>query len=251
MKKSLDVWQVEDFSEIGLAKIITTDDKHYWVDTSGKVVSEQAAHVLIAGNYEKYALVNKAGEIVVPYGVYNNLDFSIMENQYGTAFVVEKEGSIGLIDDKGKEIVQFGYYDHIIQSCYIGLHEGYILPYEFGKNTYFVAKDGFGRLINDKGERIYDKRCHTAEELLMQFAVPATYIPYLTPKRDDGMYGYVNQQNELIIPYKFMYAREFENGFAKVSDSKNIEDIDECKWYHIDETGKKLHYTIEYNETEK
>ena len=249
MKKSLDVWQIEHFSETGLAKIITTDNKHYLVDTSGKVSSEQAAHVVIAGNYEKFALVNKAGEIVVPYGVYNNIHFSIMENLYGTAFVAEKEGSIGLIDDKGKEIVQFGYYDDIMQTCYIGLPEGYILPYEFGKSTYYVTKEGFGRLINDKGERINDKQWDTIEDLLMQFAVPATYTPYLVPKRDNnGLFGYVNQQNELIIPYKFMNALEFVNGFASVSDSVNIEDADEWKWNHINETGERLHYTIEYNE---
>ena len=249
MKKYLDVWQIEDFGETGLAKMKTTDNKHYLVDTSGKVVLEQAAHVEIMGNYEKYALVNKAREIIVPYGAYNNIDFSIMENLTGTAFVAGKGDSVGLIDDKGNEIVPLGYYEQIIQTYYRGLPEGYILPYEFAKNTYFAVKNGKAGLINDKGEKIDYKYCHTEEELLMQFAIPAIYTPHLIPKRgNNGLFGYINQQNELIIPYQFINALEFVNGFACVSDSLNIEEADEWKWHHIDETGKRLHYTIEYDE---
>jgi hypothetical protein len=254
----LNVFTVENFNEMGLAKIITYEDRHYWVDTAGHVVSEPAAHVVTdkSGFRDYYALVNKSGKTVIPFRVYNNLDFSIMENHDGTAFVAEREPFeeagdfiIGLIDDKGKEIVPFGYYDSIVQSCYIGLPEGYILPYEFGENTYFVAKGDSGSLINDKGERINYKRWHTVEDLLMQFAVPVTYTPTLTPMcNDEGKYGYVNHENELIIPYQYSYAREFQNGFAMVSDSEGVEDIEEFIWYHIDETGKELDYTIKYDE---
>ena len=116
-------------------------------------MSELAAHVVTdrSGLKDKYALVNKAGETVVTFGIYNNTDFSSLENHNGTAFVAELDGSIGLIDDKGKEIVPFGYYNHIFQPCYIALPEGYILPHEIGKNTYIVyKKDEAVGLINDK-----------------------------------------------------------------------------------------------------
>ncbi len=245
MKKSLNVWRVEDFNENGLAKIITKDDRHFWVDVTGKVVSEQAAHVEIMGDHEKYALVNKSGETVVPYGVYNNFDFSIMENHNGTAFVAELDGLVGIIDDKGEEIVPFGYYKHITQCCYLGLDEGYILPHEFGKNTYTALGNDMSRIINDKGEIISEKSAS-----LMNFAVPASYLPILAPRvNENGLWGYVNKENELIIPYQFPYVQGFKNGFAILSDDSKFEETTiRHNGYHIDETGKQLHYRIEYDE---
>lgn len=274
MQKNLDILTVTDFNEIGLAKIIMIDDKHHWVNASGMIVSELAAHVVIdkSGNEEKYALVNKAGEMVVPYGVYNSLDFSIMENHDGTAFVAEKDDStIALIDDKGKEITQFGYYDSIFQSCCVGLPEGhgpdYIIPYKIGKNTYVVSKNKKYGLINDKGEEIIScvHECEKKQDdeilamfdcagkMLSQFTVPVKpSVTNLVPKcNDEWLWGYVNQQNELIIPYQFRDTCEFKNGFAVVSDTGYIEELDDRLWFHIDETGKRLQYTIKHDENKK
>lgn len=244
MIKYLDVSEVEDFNENGQAKIITADEKHYWIDKTGKVVSEQAAHVEIMGDHEKYALVNKSEETVVPYGVYNNFDFSIMENHNGTAFVAELDGLVGIIDDKGKEIVPFGDYKQITQCCYLGLDEGYILPHNFGKNSYTALGNNMSRIINDKGEIISEEAAS-----LMNFAVPASYLPILAPRvNENGLWGFVNKQNELIIPYQFPYVQGFKNGFAIVSDDSRFEETRiRRKGYHIDETGKRLQYTVNYN----
>jgi hypothetical protein len=193
----------------------------------------------------------------------------IMGNHDGTAFVAQKDdSSVALIDEKGKEIVPFGYYNIIFQSAAVGLPEnypkGFVLPYEIGQNTYVVIKHDKIGLINDKGEEIlpciydFDQNSDDyflawyvgAEKMLSQFAQPEkVVVPNLVSCINEDLFrcGYVNQQNELVIPYKFRGADGFKCGLALVSEAGYVDDLNDYKWFHIDESGERLQYKINYN----
>jgi hypothetical protein len=38
----------------------------------------------------------------------------------------------------------------------------------------------------------------------------------LAPVKKDGKWGYINKNNEMVIPFLFMEAKRFYNGFASV-----------------------------------
>ena len=287
MQKSLDVLIAEDFNELGLAKIITTDYKRYWINKTGQVVSEPKAYVIgrsraFGSEFKEhktegetseaeYSLVNNKGETIVPYGVYDNYEFYLFSTLQGTAFKVEKDDQLGLINDKGEDIFPIGSVDLVDQSFLVDLPEDYTLPYEFGQNTFVVMQGDIVGVVNDKGKQIFPaeekfnpKKLLTISEVLMQYAVPKSseFVPNLTRKEnEDGLFGYVNKKDELIIPYKFYHACEFNNGFAVVCDSKNDVEFKNGVWYrdedtmhtcgrkyhHIDEAGNRLNYTIKYD----
>lgn len=286
MQKSLNVLKVDDFNEIGLAKIITTDYKRYWINKTGQVLSEPKAYVIgrcrtFGSEFKdhktegqtsetQYALVNNKGETVVPYGVYDNYEFSLFSTLQGTAFKTEKEGQLGLINDKGGNIFPLGSVDLVDQSFLVDLPEGYILPYEFGQNTFIVLQGNIAGVIDDKGKQIFPaeekfnpKKFLIISEVLMQYAIPKPpkYVPNLIPqKNEDEFLGYVNKRNELIIPYQFYHAGDFVNELAVVCDFKKDVDFKNGEWYrdeeveawgrkyhHIDEKGNRLNYTIKYD----
>jgi len=285
MQKSLDVLIAEDFNELDLAKIITTDYKRYWINKTGQVVSEPKAYVIgrsrsFGSNFKfktegetseaEYSLVNNKDETIVPYGVYDNYEFYLFSTLQGTAFKVEKCDQLGLINDRGEDIFPFGSVDLVDQSFLVDLPEGYILTYEFGQNTFVVLQGDIAGIIDDKCQQLFPtkekfnpKKFLTISEVLMQYAVPKPQkeIPNLIPQKNtDERWGYVNKKNELIIPYKFYCADEFSNGFAVVSDSENCVELTNGKWYrdedtkftcgkqyHIDETGNRLNYIIKYD----
>lgn len=55
----------------------------------------------------------------------------------------------------------------------------------------------------------------------------------LVYSEENGKYGYINKEWELVIPFKYSHAWSFENGLAKVCDEPAAE-----KWYYIDKSGK-------------
>ncbi len=54
-----------------------------------------------------------------------------------------------------------------------------------------------------------------------------------------GKYGFVDKDNKLIIPFKYLNAREFNEGYAFVSDEYD-QIKNQYKWYIINKKGKKI-----------
>lgn len=122
---------------------------------------------------------------------------------------VKKDGKYGVIGDAHEEILPCVYDD--LEICdddivavfdkgwrYINLNDE--------SNSYYFA-GGFPYKFSDGLAQVYSE--------------------------EEGKYGYINKEWELVIPFKYSHAWEFKNGLAKVCEEPEAE-----KWYHIDKNGQ-------------
>lgn len=224
------------------------------IDSSGKAlfdVSKYDTVVPITDGYsivitkEKYGMIDENGTELLPCE-YDYLD--------------EKGGII--YARKGAEWQQFDKKGHSVNvKAYDGFYVG---SYEITK----VKKDGKHGIINDKYEEVIPCIYNDVEicdnDIVAVFDEGWKYInlndesnsyyyagsfPYKFSdglarvySEEKGKYGYINKEWELVIPFKYSHAWDFENGLAKVSEEPEAE-----KWYHIDKNGEIIIPPKDYN----
>ncbi len=194
---------------------------------------------------DELLIIDKKGQQAINLPVYGASHFS----GNWAAVQLEKDGKYGFIDKKGEWL----------------LKPQFDMANVLDDNTGFVVKEGKYGIIDKNGKWIFE----SDTEFFSNFS--ENMLPITNT---DDKYGYVNQANEMVIPFEFDYAYsfseglalaskegkygfinnkgkwviepqfeifsdDFENGLAKVAqDISTSEDSPDLKWGFIDKTGK-------------
>ena len=131
---------------------------------------------------------------------------------------VRKDGKWGVIGDDFEEIIPCIYDDiEICDNDIVAVFdEGwrYINIHDESNSYYYVGS--FPYKFSNGLARVYSE--------------------------EKGKYGYINKKWELVIPFKYSHAWDFENGLAKVS-----EEPEAGEWYYIDNNGQTKISPRDYN----
>lgn len=200
----------------------------------------------------KWGFINTQGELVIPL----NYD-EVGQFAYGVA-AVKSQDKWGVIDQSGAALTAFEF-DEIKQFegkipnvlgvkknekwalfstsgqqltpyAYDGLEDGFKASFHRQYDVYVeVLKDGKWGLLDGDGREV----------IAPQYDSIDTYAQGLIPVSKDGKLGYVDLNNQVVIPFEYYDALPFfENGRAFVYI--NTEGEDKPDGFMIDRTGKKL-----------
>ena len=137
----------------------------------------------------------------------DNVEISNNEESY----VVKKneENKYGIVDSSGKTIIPFEYdegYDYCNGVAVLTNEKG---------STYFNSSGGIIGFPN----RALDGPANTYTE-----------DDYLASKdTDTGLYGFINKEGVLILPYEWKYVNNFYNGLALVGNDNGTYVIDKYR----------------------
>lgn len=208
----------------GMARVRAVGEQYFgYTDMNGDFVTlynYPRAHIFQDGVAVTYnddmecGVINKTGELVVPYGKYRLID----NFNNGVAMAMNAEKQYGVINKNSDLIVPFGLYKII-----------------WGFN------DGVAVVQNDKDEwGVID----STGELIIPFGLYSNIEPFnsgVAIVKNDGppgarepkwIYGLIDKTGELVIPYgTFESIYDFNKGVATVRDTEGI-------WQLIDTNGK-------------
>ena len=153
----------------------------------------------------KYGFINTAGELVIPY------EWDDVRFFREGLVAVQKDGKWGFLNGAGELVIpcQWNY-------CSYGFINGL---------ARVSNEDGGGRyyFIDQAGEVVLTV---TSANMGNGFYDGLAYISR------DGMYGYIDREGKMVIPFQWEYATDFHNGTAMVKRSG--------LWYCIDVNGEIL-----------
>lgn len=157
----------------------------------------------VVKNDDKYGFINKLGEEIIPV-IYDNIGFNINEN----LIPVQKGGKWGFINRQNEIKIPFEYDE----------------AYAFLNNLAFVKKGDFYGCIDTKNN------------IKIKFNIEKTGYPFFTEKmalfKENGKYGFINENGSIKIPAIYDKAFPFVNGLAYVEI--------EGKVGYIDKKGKEI-----------
>ncbi|MGE4282887.1 MAG: WG repeat-containing protein [Clostridia bacterium] len=199
--------RTEDFQKNGLA-IVTVGEYQGVIDKDGQYVVEPkygfinqySEGLAVVWNEEGYKVLNENGQVVFESP-------SHIQNFKNGRAVISKQVSdekylYGYIDKNGEKVIelQYEHADSFVEDkALVKLDEG---P--------FALIDSNGKVINQ-----YDNFYHVnnLSEGLMTFE-----------EKEDSKTGYINEKGEVVIPARFSWGDEFNNGLAVVNLSENYFD---------------------------
>ena len=112
------------------------------------------------------------------------------------------------------------------------LNNELVIPADYNEAFYF--SDGYSSAKKGNDYYLLDSKGN-ASKLPYSEAGPFS-SGLMAVKGDNGLWGYVNEKLELVIPHQFKYAYEFRGNYAKYSEGE--------KYGLIDRTGKKISESI-------
>lgn len=178
-----------------------------------------------------YGIIDSAGHIILqPIYCWIN-DFS-----EGIAYIGIDETSVGGVDEQGKILFQlqpeysnaiYGEFHHGISMitysispisekfCIIDTHGEYVLPLEYNYMSSWTIEgysiveheNGSCGIINDYGKFVVE---------LGEYDTIASYSNGYYPASQNGFYGYIDIQGNIVIPFEYDYALPFYDEYAKV-----------------------------------
>lgn len=148
---------------------------------------------------------------------YQGLDYSGISN----LFIAKRGSKYGVINSKGKKIIDFKFDD-------LYINEDYICAKQNEKDNYFDLK---GKAIEPKSaEEKIDNEEDKEEEIKK---VAELVNPNIVPKEKGGKWGFVDKNSKLVIDYKYDEVTEVNKyGFAGIKKNG--------KWGSIDEKGNVI-----------
>lgn len=213
-----------DFNE-GLAPVLTVSNEYFYINTSGErtirrkyeyaegfynglaIVGKKIEHKM------KYGVINKKGEILVPF-VYDRIG----PFREGLAWVI-KDSKAGYINTSGTLVVPAEYVP-IPNSIY---------PPDFTNGYVVLKKDKKCGMFDRKGKLV----------------IPFNYISVYNPSEglvsvNDGTSSfYLDTNGRQALPYKYDHAGSFYKGVAVVA-IRDAQFAGGDKYYLIDREGKKI-----------
>ena len=198
--------------------IVVSNEKYGMIDENGKELIpceyeylDEKCDIIRARKGLSWYYFNKKGN---PVNVEN---YTFATDLYSIC-KVRKDGKWGVIGDNFEVIIPCIYDDiEICDNDIVAVFdEGwrYINVYDESNSYYYIGR--FPYKFRDGLARVYSE--------------------------EKGKYGYINKKWELVIPFKYSHAWDFENGLAKVSEEPEAE-----KWYYIDENGQTKISSRDYN----
>ena len=154
---------------------------------------------------EKYGIVDSIGNILVDfkydtiYYHYKNSDISI----------AELNGCIGIINSKNKIVTNCDY------NCEFSLKQIGYLGIDSPQGGYIKMKK---YQTDSKKAKLYGYvDCETGKEVIpIEYDDLGGYCEGLIWAKKDGKYGYININNNVVIPFEYMKAYDFSEGLAAV-----------------------------------
>ena len=145
---------------------------------------------------------------------YQGLDYSGISN----LFIAKRGTKYGVINSKGKKIIDFKFDD-------LYINEDYICAKQNENDLYFDLK---GKSIEQKSiEEIIDNDNENKEEIKK---VAELVNPNIVPKEKNGKWGFVDKNSKLVIDYQYDEVTDVNKyGFAGIKKNG--------KWGSIDEKG--------------
>ncbi len=204
---------IDPFHEgLAVARLKINDFAYIYIDKNGTQVVPGVylyAHkfneglALVSKEKNQYAFIDRTGNAII-----NNLT-AASDFHEGLA-AVKINNKWGYINKKGEIEIACKYKN----------------ASNFNNSVALVQnKNGRGFYINKQGKKINYQNYNTNNSL--------TKIDNeLTPIINNGLWGYVNNQGETIIPFVYNYAQKFSEGIAFVSDENGK--------YLIDKTGSPI-----------
>lgn len=192
-------------------KVIYKNEKKWGIiDTRGKQIIPMAYDDIDADSLNlfkvevnaKFGWIDTLQHIVIP-AIYENAELF----SQGLA-AVKLNGKWGYINKKGKFVIQPLYdratsFDH--DKAQVKLGEKYYSINKIGTISEYIWK--VSRFPSSNGFQVAQK---------------------------GELFGYLDKDDKVVIPFKFKYADSFQNGFAAVKDMNNKE-------YHIGSQGMPLY----------
>jgi len=199
--------------------------------------NESIAMVKLNG---KYGFVDINDKEIIPLTYENACSFD------GGLTHVRKDGKVGFIDKKGQTVIPFEYNSARCfngefasvensdrKNAFINKKGELITPFSY--RTIYIHNNGLAVVVNEfKDNSIID----IAKNKVIISAKKLFYFEsgfsecLLAVNYDANKWGYINENGEIVIKYKFDHAYPFENGKAKVKLGK--------KEFYINETGKEV-----------
>lgn len=226
---------VSDF-KFGLSLVLSNDGlKYYLIDKKGGIILsiDHEPYYLkdefFNTDYKNDSLiVIKSGKNLKIFDIKGNLKITVpylsasFGFNYGTLIVRQTNGSLGLIDTKGKILVNFGKY------------QGFSPFYE-GRAA--VLKDGLWGFIDVKGNEVIKPQYYEYKNFSDGLALV---------KKITGWYFINNVGKSVIGPIRFDYfdnkydfneISNFKNGLAYISNRNNIKRIyfDKTGYFYVDQ----------------
>ncbi len=215
----------------GLARVcrIDSDKGNQWgfINTSGEEVipsKYKELHEFSEGfaafrsdNFE-WGFIDKMNNIVIKPQYYTVEDFA---NGYAKVRVDDYYNSWGLIDATGKLVLEPSFSDiNEVQNGFVGVAQ-YNYRSSFKQWGFFKIPEGI---------QITPIKYSEVKNFTEGYAAVRLVIPHEI-FGSANKWGYINEQGEEIIPFRYYYANPFENGLAKVSESIMEE------YVYIDKSG--------------
>ena len=173
--------------------------------------------------------------VIVPFGKYS----WITDFNDGFA-VVNDSGKMGLINEKGAEIVPVGIYDEI--SYYHYGHDDYYGVF-YSEGMIAVSVDGKWGFLDEAGREIIPCKYDYVDNFSKGLA------KVRIGDEETGKWGFIDINGKEIIPCKYDAVTNFSEGLAEV----RIGDWETGKWGFIDINGKEIipcKYDYVYNFSE-
>lgn len=149
---------------------------------------------------EKHGFVNPDGKLVVPT-IYD--DASAFSECMA---LVKKNGKWGYVDSTGKLAIDLKYSD----------------AYSFSYGYAVVSRDNKYGFVDRNG-----KEFHLEYDMAKSFAEGLAAV-----QNSRGLWGYIDTNGKIVIPFKYEYGDAFYEGRAKVMLNE--------KWVLIDTNGKEV-----------
>ncbi len=200
---------IGSFEDNGIALIRNKEGRYGFINDKGETIAEPQyldkfyfidglAYVrFYSGKDCKYGFINEKNEFVLEIDSRESLSY--YSNNLATA--KGSNGLYGYVDITGKFIIE----PQFIGASSFGLNEG---------NSALVQDTNkrWG-IINKSGEYVMEPKYTELEY---------SYDNTLIFKSDEGLYGYIDTNGNVIAEAQFLYAGKFVDGFAKVQDKNGI-----------------------------
>jgi hypothetical protein len=139
-----------------------------------------------------YGLISATGDTLLPF------EFNAIGTFNNNRAIAVKGSSFQFVNDHGEIAIKETFVFDETTMNYSSFHNGYAR----------VKIDGKSGIIDVNGERVFPAI----------FNDIGYYDEVLTPINKTGKWGFANVAIELAIPYEYVYAYNFERGYAIVED---------------------------------
>lgn len=187
-----------------------------------------------------WGYVDKDGEEIIEAKYYFASEF----NSDGYAFVTRRDGSMIMINQDGKHVMDpYGNVMYLQSQDRHYIVDGYYLPDSFGSESIgmFRFDDGLLRVVR-KFYDYYQRNIVVSEEDILiyrdnsKFAIPygyelKGYSNGILLLYKNGRYGYMDNTGRWLVQPEYPYARPFFEGLAVITDKngkKFMIDTDGC-----------------------